>query len=122
MTIIACLFGINPSGVGESDWAIFSLSFARRTPSPTDRAAVHPCHGPADNYLGLILAYQIVTLPMLVWMLRSFIEDLPTELDESVAIDGGTRWTTFRHVLFKRASKYTMECGFVDLRSGSVDL
>ncbi|KJL18925.1 Trehalose transport system permease protein SugB [Microbacterium azadirachtae] len=57
--------------------------------------------GLSDNYLGLILAYQIVTLPMLVWMLRSFIEDLPTELEEAVAVDGGNRWTAFRHVLFR---------------------
>ena len=57
--------------------------------------------GLTDNYLGLILAYQLVTLPMLVWMLRSFIEDLPTELEEAVAVDGGTRWTAFRHVLFR---------------------
>lgn len=54
-----------------------------------------------DTYLGLILAYQLVTLPMLVWMLRSFIEDLPPELEEAVAMDGGTRWTAFRHVLFR---------------------
>lgn len=57
--------------------------------------------GFVDNYLGLILAYQLVTLPMLIWMLRSFIEDLPGELEEAVAVDGGTRWTAFRHVLFR---------------------
>ncbi|MGO1629069.1 MAG: carbohydrate ABC transporter permease, partial [Microbacterium sp.] len=57
--------------------------------------------GLANSYLGLILAYQIVTLPMLVWMLRSFIEDLPGELEEAVAVDGGTRWTAFRHVMFR---------------------
>ena len=47
--------------------------------------------GLRDSYLGLILAYQLVTLPMLVWMLRSFIEALPPELEEAVAVDGGTR-------------------------------
>ncbi|WP_344782880.1 carbohydrate ABC transporter permease [Microbacterium kribbense] len=57
--------------------------------------------GLSDSYIGLILAYQIVTLPMLVWMLRSFIEDLPPELEEAVAVDGGNRWTAFRHVLFR---------------------
>ncbi|WP_119698147.1 carbohydrate ABC transporter permease [Microbacterium halotolerans] len=57
--------------------------------------------GLANSYLGLILAYQIVTLPMLVWMLRSFIEDLPGELEEAVAVDGGSRWTAFRHVMFR---------------------
>ena len=55
----------------------------------------------SNSYIGLILAYQIVTVPMLVWMLRSFIEDLPVELEEAVAVDGGTRWTAFRHVMFR---------------------
>lgn len=57
--------------------------------------------GLTDSYVGLILAYQLVTLPMLVWMLRSFIEDLPLELEEAAAIDGASRWTTFRLVLFR---------------------
>src|SRR5699024_4073866 len=66
---------------------------------------VCPRTGLADNYLGLILAYQIVTLPMLVWMRRSFIEALPGELEEAVAVDGGTRWTAFRHVLFRQIGR-----------------
>ena len=57
--------------------------------------------GLVDNYLGLILAYQLVTLPMLVWMLRSFVEDLPVELEEAASVDGANRWTTFRHILFR---------------------
>lgn len=57
--------------------------------------------GLQNTYIGLILAYQLVTLPMLVWMLRSFLEDLPMELEEAIAIDGGTRWTAFRHVIFR---------------------
>lgn len=57
--------------------------------------------GLTDSYLGLILAYQLVTLPMLVWMLRSFIEDLPLELEEAAALDGANRWTTFRLILFR---------------------
>lgn len=57
--------------------------------------------GLQNTYIGLILAYQLVTLPMLVWMLRSFLEDLPGELEEAIAIDGGTRWTAFRYVIFR---------------------
>lgn len=82
-------------------FGILSLRFAPELLIILPLYLVFQKTGLADNYLGLILAYQIVTLPMLVWMLRSFIEDLPTELEESVAIDGGTRWTAFRHVLFR---------------------
>lgn len=82
-------------------FGILSLRFAPELLIILPLYLVFQRTGLADNYLGLILAYQIVTLPMLVWMLRSFIEDLPGELEEAVAVDGGNRWTAFRHVLFR---------------------
>ncbi|MGB4137289.1 MAG: carbohydrate ABC transporter permease [Microbacterium sp.] len=57
--------------------------------------------GLQNTYIGLIIAYQLVTLPMLIWMMRSFLEELPVELEEAIAIDGGTRWTAFRYVIFR---------------------
>ncbi len=48
-----------------------------------------------NTYLGLIIAYQLVTFPLIVWMMRSFFEEVPRELDEAVLIDGGTQWTAF---------------------------
>lgn len=88
---------------GREDIAfgILSLRFAPELLIILPLYLVFQRTGLADTYLGLIIAYQLVTLPMLVWMLRSFIEDLPVELEEAVAIDGGTRWTAFRHVLFR---------------------
>lgn len=82
-------------------FSILSLRFAPELLIILPLYLIFQNAGLYDSYLGLILAYQLVTLPMLVWMLRSFIEDLPAELEEAVAVDGGTRWTAFRHVLFR---------------------
>jgi len=41
-----------------------------------------------DTYLGLILAYTAFTLPFSIWMIRSFIEDIPEELEGAAMIYG----------------------------------
>ena len=47
--------------------------------------------GLIDTYLGLILCYAAFTLPFSVWMLKSFIDELPREIEEAAMIDGLTR-------------------------------
>ena len=37
---------------------------------------------------GLILSYQIYTLPFALWMLLGFLRDVPVEIDEASALDG----------------------------------
>jgi multiple sugar transport system permease protein len=49
----------------------------------------------ANTYIGLILAYQLITFPLLVWTMRSHLEEVPAEIEEAVLIDGGTRFTAF---------------------------
>ncbi len=41
-----------------------------------------------NTHLGLILAYQLITLPFTIWMLRSFFMEVPTEIQEAAKIDG----------------------------------
>jgi len=48
--------------------------------------------GATDTYWGLILAYAAVTVPFSVWMLKSFIDDLPQEIEEAAMMDGMSRW------------------------------
>ncbi len=44
-----------------------------------------------NTYLGLILVYMIITLPLSVWMLTSYFKAIPVELEEAAIIDGATR-------------------------------
>ncbi len=47
--------------------------------------------GLVNTYLGLILVYMIITLPLSVWMLTSYFKAIPVELEEAAIIDGASR-------------------------------
>lgn len=47
---------------------------------------------------GLILANLILTLPFTVWVLTTFMRDLPRELEEAALVDGASSWTLVRRV------------------------
>lgn len=46
--------------------------------------------GLLNSYLGLILVYLILTLPLSVYMLTGYFRSIPRELDEAAIIDGAT--------------------------------
>jgi len=45
-----------------------------------------------NNLGGLILSYMIFTLPFTVWVLTTFMRDLPVEIEEAAIMDGATPW------------------------------
>jgi multiple sugar transport system permease protein len=47
--------------------------------------------GLIDTYRGLIAIYVAGTLPFSTWMLKSFVDDLPREIEEAAMIDGRSR-------------------------------
>ena len=59
--------------------------------------------GLATTRLSVVLAYTTFSLPLVVWMMRGYFEDLPVELDESAWIDGASRFGAFRHVVLPMA-------------------
>ena len=52
----------------------------------------------SDTYAGLILAYTAFTLPFSIWMIRSFIEEVPPELEGAAMVHGMGRFEAFRNV------------------------
>lgn len=48
-----------------------------------------------NTYLGLILGYQLITLPLTIWLMRVAFEEIPGEIDEAATIDGCTWWQKF---------------------------
>lgn len=52
-----------------------------------------------DTYFGLIITYTSFCLPYCIIMLTAYFNTLPTELDEAVKIDGGSRFRTLWNVI-----------------------
>lgn len=52
-----------------------------------------------DKRIGLITIQVAGGVVMNTFLFRSFFETLPRELEEAVRIDGGGRWTIYRHVV-----------------------
>lgn len=55
--------------------------------------------GLLNTYLGLIIAYISITLPVTIWMLIGFIRNIPPDLEEAALIDGATRLQAFWRVI-----------------------
>lgn len=53
-----------------------------------------------DTQLGLTLLYLLSALPLCVWVLRSFIDDLPRDFEEAAMIDGCSPLTAMFRVVF----------------------
>jgi multiple sugar transport system permease protein len=54
--------------------------------------------GLVDTHAGLILLYVGSGVVGSTFFLRGFFERIPVELEESIVIDGGGRWTIFRSI------------------------
>jgi len=46
----------------------------------------------------LVIAYTAFNLPFATWMMKSYFQDLPVELEEAAIVDGDTRWGAFLRV------------------------
>lgn len=46
----------------------------------------------------MILSYTIFTLPFTVWVLTTFMRDLPVEIEEAAIVDGATPWVIISQV------------------------
>jgi multiple sugar transport system permease protein len=51
--------------------------------------------GLIDTHLGLILAYAVANLPIVVWLMHDFFVSIPIEMEESAQLDGATRFYIF---------------------------
>ncbi|SLM18803.1 Binding-protein-dependent transport systems inner membrane component [uncultured spirochete] len=53
-----------------------------------------------NNLWGLVVVFQVYTLPYCIWMLFGFLKTLPLEYEEAADIDGASRLQIVRLVVF----------------------
>jgi multiple sugar transport system permease protein len=55
--------------------------------------------GLLDTMPGLIIIYFLTTLPYAVWMTKSFIDEVPREVEQAAEILGASRWRTIFEIV-----------------------
>ena len=51
------------------------------------------------GYVGIILIYALMNLPIALLLLKSFFDDVPHDVDQAAMIDGATRWQSFAKIV-----------------------
>lgn len=52
-----------------------------------------------DTWLGLIIPYLSLTLPISIWTLAAFFQQIPWDLERAAQVDGASTWQAFRKVI-----------------------
>ena len=53
-----------------------------------------------DTFLVLIVPYAVFGLPLVIWMLRSYIKQIPFEIEEAAMVDGASQMDLLRYIVF----------------------
>ena len=54
--------------------------------------------GMVDTWWGLALIYGIVTLPFAFWLMMTFFDEVPLEIEEAALVEGCSHWRVFYRV------------------------
>ena len=57
-----------------------------------------------DTWLGLIIPYLSLTLPISIWTMSAFFREIPWEMEQAAQVDGATTWQAFRRVIVPLAA------------------
>jgi multiple sugar transport system permease protein len=106
-TFLSVLFGsILAYGVSRyrilSEVRMFQLLMLRMIPPIVIVAPLslyYTAVGLIDTRTGLILVYFLTTLPYAVWMTKSFIDEVPLEVEQAAEILGASRWRTVLEIV-----------------------
>ncbi len=106
-TLLAVLFGsVLAYGVSRhqilSEKRMFQLLMLRMVPPIVLIAPISLWYrqiGLLDSIPGLVILYFLTSLPYAVWMSKSFIDEVPREMEHAAEILGASRWRTIWEVV-----------------------
>lgn len=52
-----------------------------------------------DTYIGMITIHLTLLIPFSIWLMITYFQDLPLELEEAALIDGASLFTTFIYIM-----------------------
>jgi multiple sugar transport system permease protein len=54
--------------------------------------------GLTGTITALLVTHLVITVPIIVWVMIGYFENIPIELEDAAFVDGATAWQTFRHI------------------------
>lgn len=57
-----------------------------------------------DTVPGLVIPYLALTLPLSIWTMTAFFQQIPWEMEQAAQVDGATSWQAFRKVIIPLAT------------------
>ena len=57
--------------------------------------------GLLNSLIALVLTFQIIIIPLNVFLLKNYFETIPKELEEAALIDGCSKIRAFWHILYQ---------------------
>ena len=68
--------------------------------------------GLSDTYFGLIWVYQLICLPLILWIVRGYFEDISADVEYGYRIAGHSWFATFRKIALPLAGPGIAAAGF----------
>ncbi len=66
-----------------------------------------------DTRVGLVIPYLALTLPLSIWVLSAFFQQIPWEMEQAAQVDGATSWQAFRKVIVPLAAPGVFTTGII---------
>lgn len=89
----------NFKGKEDLAFTILSFKFAPEILVILPLFMIYQKLGLYDTYFGLIWVYQLISLPLLIWVLRGYFEDISVEVEQAAQLDGYTWYQVFWKIL-----------------------
>ncbi len=87
---------------GKEGGFMFTVLSTRFLPPATALVPIYFLYvklGLVNNLTGLVIAYAGLNLPIVIWVMRSFIDEIPRAMEESYMLDGHSRLGAFFKII-----------------------
>ena len=69
--------------------------------------------GLSDTYIGLIWVYQLICLPLILWIVRGYFEDSSPDVEYAYRVDGHSWWRSFTRIALPLAAPGIASAGLL---------
>ena len=66
-----------------------------------------------NSYPGIVLAYLTFTVPLVIWVLRPFLDSIPVDMEEAALVDGASNTQVFFQVVVPLAAPGLVSVGIL---------